>query len=181
MGAVRAPVNVDRSSQSVVRKTIMPRPKLSVAILALSIVGLVGACSPRVSNNGNMVTDERLQALRVGQTTDGDVLRNLGTPTAVATFDRSTWYYIGQVTSRVSFFRPEPQERRVVTVRFDDAGVLSAVDEKSLADGMDVAVVDRVTPTPGTEMSVIQQIFGNVGRFPGMGQGNRGTPGRTGP
>ena len=161
----------------------MLRSKPSVAILALALAGALGACSARVSNNGNMVPDDRLQALRVGQTSEGDVLRELGTPTAVATFDRNTWYYVGQVTSRVGPFRPEPVERRVVTIRFDDAGLLSAVETRSLADGNEVAVVDRTTPTPGTEMSIIQQIFGNVGRFPGVGggSGTRSTPGRTGP
>ena len=160
----------------------MLRSKPSVAIIALALAGLLGACSARVSNNGNMVNDERLQALRVGQTSEDDVLRELGTPTAVATFDRSTWYYVGQVTSRLGPFRPEAIERRVVTVRFDDAGVLSGLETRSLADGNQVAVSDRATPTPGTEMSLIQQIFGNVGRFPGMAGGaTRGVPGRTGP
>lgn len=160
----------------------MLRPKPSVAILALTLAVALGGCSARVSNNGNMVSDERLQALRVGQTSEGDVLRDLGTPTAVATFDRNTWYYVGQVTSRLGPFRPEALERRVVTLRFDDAGVLAGVDTKSLADGNEVAVSDRATPTPGTEMTLIQQIFGNVGRFPGMGgSATRGVPGRTGP
>jgi outer membrane protein assembly factor BamE (lipoprotein component of BamABCDE complex) len=160
----------------------MHRSKPSVAILALALAGLLGACSARVSNNGNMVSDERLQALRVGQTSEDEVLRDLGTPTAVATFDRGTWYYVGQVTSRFGPFRPEAIERRVVTVRFDDAGVVSGVETRSLADGNEVAVIDRATATPGTELSLIQQIFGNVGRFPGVAGGTtRGSPGRTGP
>lgn len=160
----------------------MLRSKPTVAIIALALAGVLGACSARVSNNGNMVSDDRLQTLSVGRTSEDDVLRVLGTPTAVATFDRNTWYYVGQVTSRVGPFRPEPIERRVVTVRFDDGGVLAGVETRSLEDGNEVAVVDRATPTPGTEMSLIQQIFGNVGRFPGMGGGaTRSTPGRTGP
>jgi hypothetical protein len=32
-------------------------------------------------------------------------------------------------------------------------------------DGLPVTVVARTTPSPGTEASFLQQLFGNIGRF----------------
>jgi len=36
-------------------------------------------------------------------------------------------------------------------------------------DRREVELVSRVTPTAGNELSLIQQLFGNVGRFGGGG------------
>ena len=61
----------------------------------------------------------------------------------------------------------------MVAVSFNRAGVVEGVRILTEADGQAVALVDRETPVPGTDRSILQQLFGNVGRF-------GGTPGGTG-
>ncbi len=146
-------------------------------IAGIVLVGLVAACAPVIENRGNLVDDERMARLAVGETRAEDVLIDIGTPSAVAPFDDRTWYYIGQVTSKTAFFNPEIIDRRVVRVRFDDAGVLSEVAEVTLAEGETLQLVDRETPTLGRTVGFLEQMLGNVGRFntPGGG-GPRGLP-----
>ena len=44
-----------------------------------------------------------------------------------------------------------------------------------LKDGKQIAFVDRETPTRGKEMTVLEQLFGNLGRFNNsVGSGGRG-------
>ncbi|HZH27206.1 MAG TPA: outer membrane protein assembly factor BamE [Azospirillaceae bacterium] len=151
-------------------------------ILALALATTLGGCADRVATHGNLVKNDRLSEVKVGTSNREEVAVVLGTPTAISTFDANTWYYIGEVTRRTAFFRPEPVERRVLTVKFDEEGVLRSVEEKTLDDGNAVQLVERATPTPGRDLSVIQQLVGNVGRFsPAPSAPRRPTiPGREG-
>ena len=52
-------------------------------------------------------------------------------------------------------------------VSFDDAGTVAETVTLGLADSKDIDPVDRVTPTEGRKLNVLQEIFGNIGRFGG--------------
>ena len=65
--------------------------------------------------------------------------------------------------------------QQVVSLTFDAKGVLRAVDVKTEENARDVSVVSRATPSPGTDSTFLQQLFGNIGRFgPGIGAGTGG-------
>jgi outer membrane protein assembly factor BamE (lipoprotein component of BamABCDE complex) len=53
----------------------------------------------------------------------------------------------------------------VVVLSFNDQGVLQEVKRVGQEDAVAVSVVARTTPSPGTEASFLQQLFGNIGRF----------------
>ena len=137
------------------------RTTVTATILAAALAG----CAGETYTRGNLVEDRDLAELAVGASTAQDVLAVLGTPTTVAAFDDRTWYYIGQRTEHVSFFEPEIIDRRVVIVSFDEQGRLTAMDERTLEDGQEVEFVSRQTPTLGREMTFLEQMLGNIGRF----------------
>ncbi|WP_448203468.1 outer membrane protein assembly factor BamE [Azospirillum sp. sgz302134] len=148
------------------------------ALCAIAFLGLaVSACSPTMATRGNLTDADRLAEIKAGQTRREDVAGILGTPTSVGTFDPNVWYYIGQKTEKVAFFRPEVVERRVVIVHFDDAGVVSDVKQLDESNGQDIEIVDRTTPTAGRELGFLEQMLGNVGRFSAKDTKNKG-PGR---
>jgi outer membrane protein assembly factor BamE (lipoprotein component of BamABCDE complex) len=70
----------------------------------------------------------------------------------------------------------------VVAITFTLEGTIEKVEQLSLADAQAVRLVSRETPTPGTERSMLQQLFGNIGRFgaPGTGGSRGGGPGSPG-
>lgn len=130
------------------------------------VLGVVlAACSPMVANHGHHLDERALAQLQPGQTSREQVLRTLGSPSATATFDQDTWYYIQQRKERSSFYQDELVDQKVVAVHFDERGILRAVDRRGLDDANDVTPVADATPTHGTEMSVVQQFLGNIGRF----------------
>jgi outer membrane protein assembly factor BamE (lipoprotein component of BamABCDE complex) len=133
-------------------------------IAGLVAVGL-GACAPAVNTRGNLVEDDRLGQLAVGQTTAREVATLLGTPTTVATFDERTWYYIGERTEQRAFFEPNVVERRVLEIRFDETGVMQSLEEYGPDDAQEVELVERETPSLGRRMSFLEQMIGNLGRF----------------
>lgn len=136
------------------------------AVLPVAAVALVAACSPEKDVHGTLPDKELIAEIKPGQTRQEDVTRILGTPSATATFDKETWYYVGERTATLAFFRPEVLEHRVVVVRFDDAGVVRDVEQVDATKaGKEVTPVGRETPTKGKELTIIQQLIGNVGRF----------------
>jgi len=140
--------------------------------LALTLgVGLLLAgasgCEEQVDVRGNLPDAKTIASLKPGQSTRAQVETTLGTPSSVATFDQETWYYIGGREKTVSFFKPELLERRVIAVRFDKSGVVQDVRQLDADNGKDVTLVERETPTKGKELTLLQQLIGNIGRFGG--------------
>ncbi len=154
--------------------TILPCGWLHRCVLLVSIL-VAAACSPVVRTQGNLLDEERVDAIEIGSSRKGDVAALLGSPSAVATFNDDLWYYIGQKTESIAFFRPEAVERRVLLVQFDDAGIVTDLQELGLEDGQSVDIADRETPTSGREMSILEQFLGNIGRFSAEGDGGRGS------
>jgi outer membrane protein assembly factor BamE (lipoprotein component of BamABCDE complex) len=155
--------------------------------LPLLLALLLTACSvveaPR-QLRGNRVDSDQLKELVPGTSTRADATSLLGSPTAKATFDDNTWIYIGETTRTRVARTPGITQQDVVVLSFDAGGVLRRVKKLNQDDGMDVAVVGRATPSPGSEASFMQQLLGNVGKFstggvPG-GSGGARTPGGSG-
>lgn len=124
----------------------------------------VAACTPTQATRGNIVEDFRLTEIVPGVSTRTNVLKSLGSPTTVAPFDDNVWYYIGQKTEKTGIFDPKVVDKKVVVVAFNQDGVVDTV-ENVKADAIDIPHVRRKTPTSGNEMSVVEQLIGNVGRF----------------
>jgi len=62
--------------------------------------------------------------------------------------------------------RPITEERQITAIVFNEDGQVNAVAEYGLEDGRVVNFVGRETPTRGRELSVLEQIFGTIGRLP---------------
>ena len=133
--------------------------------MAAAVLIGVAACSPVMATRGNLIDDERFDRIIVGRSTANDVANVFGSPTTVSTFDRQTWYYIGQRTEKVAFFDPEIVERRVVRVEFTASGIVRQIDDLDLDDAQTVELVERETPTLGRRLTVLEQLLGNFGRF----------------
>lgn len=133
------------------------------------MLSAVGGCAPRLDTHGNIPDPDRLAAVTRGVHTRADVQQVLGSPSSVALFDGETWYYIGNRTETTAFLAPDVLERQVVAVHFNRAGVVDSIETLGLEQGQDVNLVERETPTSGNELTFIQQIVGNVGRFEGEG------------
>jgi outer membrane protein assembly factor BamE (lipoprotein component of BamABCDE complex) len=143
--------------------------------LLVSLPLLLGACSffqAPVVQRGNRITPDQLAEITPGVQTKADVRTVLGSPTQTGMFGDDEWYYISSSTRQ----RPASQlvvaDQQTVVVEFDRAGVVRRVRALDGSDGRDVQMVDRETPVPGNERTLLQALFGNVGRF---GAGALGT------
>ena len=130
----------------------------------------VRGCAPSVEQRGNLPNADKMAEIHAGSTTKDEVAKMLGTPSSVSVFNNDkSWYYISRRTSQTAFFEPDVLDQQVYIVDFDDQGVVKAVDHKVLQDGEEITPVARATPAPGRELSFLEQLIGNLGKFNSSG------------
>ena len=138
---------------------------LRKAAAAMTLASLLGAsaCTPVNSFQGFQAVDHAPSDVKIGEDTRSTVLARLGSPTAVSTFDKDTWFYISQVTSHTAFYHPRVNKRDVVAINFrkSDEQVV-AVNTYTVKDGRVIAYNNRETPTRGREMTVLEQLLGSI-------------------
>ena len=141
----------------------MPRSKLIIA--ALSAAALTAACAPVIGQNGFQAVDAKPADIVAGTDTRETVLTKLGTPSTTSTFESdSIWYYMSQVTEKYTYNRPQVTQRTITEITFNDAGQVAAVRTLGLEDGQRIAMNGRETPTRGRQLTIIEQLLGNVAR-----------------
>jgi outer membrane protein assembly factor BamE (lipoprotein component of BamABCDE complex) len=137
------------------------------ASAAFSLV--LSACSSRIDQRGNLPDADVLANVEVGHINRQGVQDLLGTPSSVGLFEGETWYYISERTEKTAFFDPVVLDRKVIVIKFDDKGIVSAMNTLTMDDARRIEMVDRRTPTAGNEFGLLRQLFGNIGRFEGKG------------
>jgi outer membrane protein assembly factor BamE (lipoprotein component of BamABCDE complex) len=158
--------------------------RTTTTVVLLSAVLAASACTPVNSFQGFQAVDHAPSEVKVGEDTRSTVLARLGSPTAVSTFDKDTWYYISQISSRTAFYHPRVNKRDVVAIGFRKADdQVAAVNTYTLKDGRILAYNSRETPTRGREMTVLEQLLGSISAAGALPQQevNPNSHGRQGP
>ncbi len=136
-----------------------------LSIVCAVMIAAVSACTPNVATRGNLPDPDKLAEIVPGEASRDDVAILLGSPSSAATFGDEIWYYIAARVETVAFNEPEVIDQQVVAIRFDENGLVAAIDTYGMDDARAVEIVDRVTPTSGKEVTILQQLIGNIGRF----------------
>ena len=142
--------------------TLKSSPFKFSIVLLLSLAG----CAT-LDIRGHMVEPQQLAKIQVGTSTKEQVTQILGTPSSVSTFGNSTWFYMSEITSRRAFLSPSVLKSNITRIEFDGQGRVKSIDSLTEKDYQVVSHVRRSTPTSGHTFGVLEQIFGNVGRFNG--------------
>jgi outer membrane protein assembly factor BamE (lipoprotein component of BamABCDE complex) len=147
---------------------------LSALFGAVSGIAMIAGCQTSVEQRGNLPPPDKIAEIHPGSTTKDEVIKILGSPSSVGIFNDKSWYYISRRTGQFAFFDPDLLDQQVYIISFDDQGVVQAVDHKGVQDARAIDPVPRATPAPGRELSFLEQVIGNLGKF------NSGSAGGTG-
>ncbi len=140
--------------------------KILSRIFVIGAVLALSACNPVLRTHGYIATKDKPQAVQVDKDTQASVLARLGNPSIKSTFDKNTWYYLTSVRERMAYLKPVTNERTITAISFNEDGKVTKVAEYGIENGQYVDYVNRKTPTRGRELSVLEQIFGTIGRIP---------------
>lgn len=161
---------------------IPPRPHRTarsiLAAVCLATAGVVlAACSPVKVDRGYIFDPKDLTKIQAGVTSKEQVRTIMGSPSTTSTIDGEAWYYISSKFETHTFNRPQEIDRAIAAFYFEKTDVVQEVAYYGLEDGQIVNFVDRTTPTRGKELTILGQLFGNLGRYnaPGAGMPGVGT------
>ncbi len=144
------------------------------SLLALALFcSVLTACAPRVDYRGAQIDEDRLKQVEVGVSTEPQVNALLGSPSTTSTFQQwgTVWYYISSETEAVAFMAPELIDQQVLAILFGKDGKVSEIKRYGIKDGRQVAFVSRETPTKGKDITLLEQLLGNFGRFNNQNSG----------
>ena len=134
------------------------------AATGLTMAGLL-ACAPVIDNRGYVFDESLLPQLKVGTTTQADIITLMGSPSTTSTLNGGAYYYTSSKFVTEAYRAPRETERRVLAIFFDADKKIRDLGFYTLEDGNIVTLVERTTETQGRELTFLQQIFGNLGRF----------------
>jgi len=148
--------------------------RLALAGVGLAVALSIAGCTPRIDQRGNKPEDDQVVQINPGVDDKNRVAELIGTPSAISTFDDRTWYYISKRTETSAFLDPEVTDQEVLAIAFDEGGIVESMRIYGEEDGHTIAFVDRTTPTEGNELTLIQQLLGNLGKFNPSGDSKTG-------
>ena len=149
------------------------RRTVPLALVALALA----ACDNFADIRGFAPAPGAVDKLEVGTQSREDVQRLIGSPSAVATFNPNVWYYISEKQESWGPSKPWIADQSVIQISFNESGRVQNIKYYDMKDAQNITMVARITPTSGKELTVLEQILGNVGKFSGpRQQGNPGAP-----
>ena len=131
------------------------------ALLGFTLSG----CAAVIENHGYAPDDEAVATISVGQDTRNSVAQKIGRPSVTGVFTEDGWYYVATTVEKYLYNAPKVIDRRVVAVRFGEDDRVAAVNIYGVKDGRIIDLERQTTPTYGRQLTILQQIFGNLGRF----------------
>ncbi len=135
-------------------------------VLAIALIGIsLSACSSVIEQRGYVYDQEDFEKIQAGLTSEAEVTELLGSPSTIVTVNGKAWIYISSTFKKLMFFSPEEIDRKIVAIYFDESDTVEEVGYYGLEDGRIIDFKTRKTPTRGKELTVLGQIFGNLGRF----------------
>ena len=129
------------------------------------LLQLPACIPPQIENRGYVDALGHTKEIVVGTTTRDDVRTLLGSPSLTNNFGEETWYYISKQKKAVAFLKPEITDQHVTRITFDQTGIVTHLENKTLKDSEQIQVAKEVTPTEGQQLGFFEQMLGNVGRF----------------
>ena len=138
------------------------RRGLAAYALVFALALPLGGCLGETFQRGYVLPEGALEQIRLGASQE-QVLIVLGTPSTVATVSGEAFYYISQTATRAASFLPTTiTDQRVVAVYFDRDRRVQRVASYGIKDGKIFDFVSRTTPTAGSDMNFVKQLFSTI-------------------
>ena len=144
----------------------MDRIRKSLTTVAL-VVGLgIAGCTSDVVRLGHFFTEDDIKQVQPGMSKE-QVKISLGTPDTTSTIGGGAFYYISSTKRHAPFLKPAVIDRKVVAVYFDNNQSVARLANYGLQDGRIVDLVKGSTPSRNSDLTILEQFFGNLGNRAG--------------
>lgn len=143
---------------------------MTIKYLSIFALVFVFACTDIERNHGVQLRPTALNEVTANSSKQ-DVLRAIGSPSTKSTFGNEVWYYINNRAEKQIIDDDDILEQNILAISFDEEGFISNIELFDVADSQNFAFSERQTPTAGHDLTVVEQLLGNLGRFNAAGGG----------
>ena len=133
-------------------------------VICLSVCFTLVGCSKIVEQNGVLPSSENLQKLQIGVSSKDEVKKIIGKPLIIDVQNGESWIYFGQTIEKIAFFEPKLSNRKVILLSFGNKK-LKNIEYFSIKDSKIIDINSKKVLSGGRKLTVLQQIFGNIGNF----------------
>ena len=137
------------------------RPKL---IFLLTLVFVVSACEAITTTHGRLIEPAELDRLELGVTTQAETIAILGPPSFEGAFNSGRLYYNNQKMEKSVGGETLTIERELMIFIFDNNNRLQGIELRDKTSDKKIVKLESKTPTPGAEVTIVDQIFSNLRR-----------------
>ena len=144
-----------------------------IGMCTLTAVTLTG-CGLETHQSGDLPTQTRLNAVKIGQNRDA-VVRILGMPAYHAPLmaENETGYIYVYAKIRKSsraFLEPKETDRQIYVISFNKENIVTDIRHLDQTNQISVAYDETETKAGGRELSTLEQIAKNFGRYDAGGR-----------
>jgi len=132
-------------------------------IYLLLLIALT-SCVSRLNKHGYMFDLSDHDQLKEEITTKDVVLRIMGSPTLVADLnDEETWIYFAEDVRSLLFFKPQPIERTILSIKFNN-DTIKELRRYNLSNQAKLDFASNYTEVNSNKIGFFSSIFGNIGQ-----------------
>ena len=127
----------------------------------------VTGCGLETYQSGDLPAQKRLESVKVGDSKE-KVLRVLGTPNYASSQAEGTedlMIYAQTNKSSRLFLNPKPTNQDVYLFIFNGKGTVKETRHLTLEDAKKVVYESKTTPVEGKDLSVLEQLAENFGKY----------------
>jgi len=133
-------------------------------ILLIIIILNITSCSTVVENRGYIFNPEIQEKISQGMD-KSEIISLLGTPSTISESTGLKYYYISNKFLKYAFLNPQEIERTIQVISFDENDNVRNIEEYTMKDGRVINYNKDKTLPNGTEVTIIQDLFDNTGRY----------------
>ncbi len=131
---------------------------------------LLGGCGLETYQSGDLPSQKRLDLVQPGFTR-AQAIDLLGNPSFQNKIGADDFYvYSKSIKKSQAFFDPKEVERDIYVVTFNQADIVTDVQHLTLSDGNKISFDESISPVRGKELSVLEQLVKNFGRYDAGGR-----------
>ena len=144
--------------------------KKLIYVSLLSSTIFLSACGFETYQSGDLPSQKRLEMITAGYSQE-KVLDLLGAPIFENKIGNESFYiYFRSKKENRAFFHPEEVERDIYVISFTSNQTVKSVEHLTLKDGNEIAFDESHTKVTGKELSVMEQLVKNFGRYDAGGR-----------
>ena len=147
------------------RNPRLPGRGAAIACIVVLSAFLTASCEPTINTHGHVWRGNAAEDIQPGVDTRATILQQLGSPTAEGLEQGAPWIYVTERELTRGAGPAISLEQFAVVIRFDAEDRVASVETLGPDDRLDIEISSRETTARGRELTLLQQLLGNVGRF----------------